>query len=299
MRREVFGPISGFLMVALVLFSGCTNPFGQQNVDTGIGEALSIDFRPSYNYIVGGQKTGFEVVVRNVGDREVTHVEARPYLLPWNGFSTDKSCGQNTLYPPNEELGRLGDPCTMRWDSVTVPEVTSKQTFNAGVKVYYGYTSESTVKVYALTEDMYANYRERGVDVRSIATIEYSKGPIEIQVLADSVLIYGAGGGTVPVTIKFNNLGWPKGYPQPSGASERDFLIESVKIVPDGSGITVADASQCHDVRLRGGQTGECVLKLNVRSSSQREIQTNFKITAEYTYVQTVEIPIEVSPSLS
>jgi len=288
--------LAGVLLLMLVFFSGCTLPGQTTQTTTVAGQGLTIeDFGAGHNYVYGGDTTEtIEVKVRNNGDQDIQTVTATPYLLAWPNYSGDKTCA-TALLKPNAELNRLGSPCTMKW-TVTVPSVTKQETFKAGVRVKYLYTTTTTAKVYALTSGMYAGLMERGTDVRSIQDQVYGSGPIQVDVLVDNVLIYGSGNNQLPVTIKFTNIG--QGYP--AGTGDRDFSITSVSVDASSAVTQIsADTTQCNNVRMRQGLTGDCVMTLNVGSYSGQELEVPIKVTAHYTYVAEQETSIVVNPSLT
>jgi len=289
------------LALMIIFFSGCTLP-GQQTTSTVTGQSLTIEsFAPEYNYVAGGDDLDIVLKVRNTGGRDINGVRAEPYLLAWSGYTGTETCTTTPLYKPNPEINRLGSPCTLKWQNVQVPEVSKEETFQVGTKVEYDYATEATATVYALTANMYNGYMERGEDVRSVKTVDSGTGPILIDVKVDDVLIYGSGNNNLPVTLVFTNTGGSTGKGYPKGSTDREFEIESVDVSADSaSGISTVDTSDCQNVRMRGGTTGDCTIQLSVGSgTTSSELIVHLKITAEYTYVEPVETYITVHPSLS
>jgi hypothetical protein len=299
MRGEL---LAGVLLLAIVFFSGCTMPWQQTTTAPSSGMGLTIEsFGPEYNYVAGGDSMAMILKVRNNGDQDITGVRAEPYLLAWTNFNTVQNCNIGTLYKPNAEINRLGTPCTMKWSGVQVPKVSKQESFAAGVRVEYDYATEATATVYALTENKYKGYMELGQDVRSVKELNPGTGPIRVDVKVDDVLIYGSGNNNLPVTLVFTNTGGNTGKGYPKGSTDRDFKITSVSITSDSaSGVSTMDTSDCNNVGLRGGQTGDCTIKLNVGGSySSPELIVHLKIVAKYTYVEPMEISIPVNPSMS
>ncbi|MBN2094650.1 MAG: hypothetical protein JW727_01250 [Candidatus Aenigmarchaeota archaeon] len=290
---------AGFMMLLVVATSGCTSFGGSNNEPITYGSGLSIiDFGSGYDYVSSGDTIDIVLKVQNLGDTTIENVVAKPYRLSWVGYSSEQRCNQPQLYPPNEELNRIGDPCTITWKNVRVPEIGETETYTAGVRIYYDYATITTAKVYALTEDAYKGMRERGVMPDTAKTISNSRAPIVVDVLMDNVFIVGGSNDKIPVTLKFTNI--DNGYPQGDTSDPREFTIDSVKVESLGQNLVGSvDTSECRNARLRGGKTGDCIVKISPpHLSSGQDVELTLKITTSYTYVLEKEEPILVHQSL-
>lgn len=287
------------LLVITAFLSGCTVGDNNQNAaDASTG--LKVDYvQTSWQYVKSGDTITIDAKVTNNGDRNIERVVMKPILLPWQGFDGVRDCPP--LQRPRTEINRVGGSCYGSWPSVKVPRVTKQETFDVGVRFYYDYATEMRAKVFAISGREYDNYMERG-EIPRTATFESSKGPIEVSISIDNVIIIPTSGNRrVPVTLKFHNDPLT-GFPQSYNAVSRNYEISSVTLDEESSatgGIRVSDWGTCaRSVPMRGGSDGECLFWLDVSDSTTDEVVIDLKIVSEYTYAIVGKTPITVNPSI-
>jgi hypothetical protein len=304
------GYLTVLLAISMVFFSGCTSPLGGGGSGDGLyssGQGLVIrEIRPDYNYVMSGDSVTIKARLQNMGDRNIWYVKAEPFLLPWPGFDVIRDdCPPMTR--PNPQTGTLGGVCDFTW-TVIAPRVSKQETFPLGVRFYYDYATQTSAKVFAVSEAKYLGLMERGENPPMARTIENSNSPINVQVYIDNVIIIPQSGEReVPVTLQFTNTisdGYPvPATPGPDLFNPRKFQLTSVKVDTEYTGgmTLVNKQGDCNSgpITMRGGKSGDCIIWLRVSPQGQMdEIVADIKITTEYTYAIEGRSQITVNPPL-
>lgn len=297
-------PLAFLMLICVLIFSGCTLP-GTSSGDTVVGtgtDGLVVEYvQADQNYVQSGDTIQIEARATNYGDKNIEHVTAMPLYLPWPGFTGSQDCYD--VGKPNEELGRVGGPCTVYWSGVDVPEVSKQEEFTVGVRFYYDYSTSASIRVFALTADRYAGYLERGETPPMVYNIVPSEGPIQIEAQLDKVIIIPESGERrVPVILNFVNQG--TGYPQGSGDNARRYSLDSVEIDTEYTGgmyVDWEDGGCDQEITMSGGSSGDCVFYLIVSDigDSYDEIYADIKVTVDYSYVVEGQSTIVVSPNIA
>jgi hypothetical protein len=287
------------LLAITVFLSGCTD---SQTPTATASSGLTVSYvRASMNYVKSGDYITIEAKAQNTGDRNIQHVYAKPIYLPWPGYSQVYECYD--LERPNAEIERQGGICPAKWANVRVPRVTKQETYDVGVRFYYDYSTVTTAKVFAVSGNRYAGYKERQELPPMTKVIENTQGPIQVGVSIDSVIIIpsmGAASRRVPVTLTFTNSD-PNGYPQSYQGDARSYQITSVAIdTQNTGGMNINSLGSCGSgaIPMRGGKNGECIFWLSVPSTATDEIVMDLKITSAYTYAVEGRDKITVNPDV-
>jgi hypothetical protein len=286
------------LISLIIAISGCTMPqfFPSEKPETTPAgtQGLRIEsFGPDVEFPIPNQDVYIEVVVKNVGDAVATDIKGTPYLLAWEDYKGEKSCATN-LNPPNPEINREGEECSIKWKVTTPSDIKEPQTYNAGVSISYKYETKTLITVYALSETEYVKKREAGEQIPTVKSIVNSDAPIHVEARMQDVLKLG-GDKEIPITLIFKNVG--------NGNVKYEnyrYKLDDVSAEVKGLGITLDD-SDCDEVFMRGGKEGSCQVTLDLSAygpPTYNELKIPIEVTTKYTYTITTETKITVHPTL-
>ena len=272
------------LIGLVVAVSGCTIPIGQgEEPKTSMAgtQGLRITyFGPDVQYPVSGQSITLEATVKNVGGSTAENIQGKLYLLGWADTSTQTG---GSLRAPDEEIGREGEETTLRWTQ-SAPNVTSTQTYDAGVHIQYDYTTNTVATVYAFSREEYRKRMERGESIPKVQNVVNSDAPVHVDVRVQNILRTGS--TDVPITLMFNNVG---GGNLEYNNSKKQYIIRKATVEVGNTTKT------CPGITMRGGSTGSCTIKVDI-PGGRDEVKLPIEITTEYTYEVSQETKITVHP---
>ena len=164
-----------FLVVAVVLISGCTGSGGEAKVIGGTGLEIT-DFTVQPAEIRGGSKATFAVTVENQGDELVDYKKAVfSLILPsdWTPAMSMKNLSKS-LKPADPSMGSEGDIVSERFTSDS-PKFPRGQTRTDDVtgRVYYDYQTKANGVIYIYPY---------GEDIDDTYSFESDNGPVRIDV---------------------------------------------------------------------------------------------------------------------
>ena len=186
----------------------------------------------------------------------------------------------------------------MKWNLNSPDEATVEpETYRAGVRVSYDYTTTTTAKIYAISDRRRIALAERGEPLPKVKSVQNSNAPVHVDVrIEDVIIIPSSGSRTIPVTLIIKNVG--------NGNVRYDqntyhYIVDRVDPDINVDGVSIDDETDCIDgVYLRGGQEGSCTFTIKIDSTTQDELVIPIKITTSYTYELTRETTITLNPRL-
>ncbi len=225
------------LPIMFVIFvSGCTNPIGPGNVQSGGGITVEF-FGPDIQVseIFSEEPINFQIKFRNTGSVRAEHVFAELFGLDesWccgtTGVPNEGSWTTNneklpnedgcrytgsgtTLLPPDQQMGTQGESrvCTWSYRAPTIPRNIPSVPYTPTVRVFYDY---KTILVKSITFGSHQDIR--GIqDVGGtlpVSTTSSTSSPVSLSMETKSPIRFwtsGSGGEvTFPVDIGISNIG--------------------------------------------------------------------------------------------
>jgi hypothetical protein len=277
--------LAAVLIGLVVAISGCTiwpTPTPQQAVTAGTQGLKITYFGPDVEYPVPGQEIYLEAKVENIGDMKATNVNGELYLTTWDSTIED-NCDE--LRPPNPELGKEGETCTIKWKVTTPKQIERTETYDIGAHITYKYTTKTTATVYAFSESEYIKMMEAGEEIPKLKNIKNSNGPVHVDVRVQNVLKTGS---TASITLDFNNVG---GGNVEYDGDKHYYVINKATVK-----INDVEKASCENIHLKGGDQGSCTVNIDIPSGDQLKLP--IEILTEYTYEISADTKVAVHPLL-
>lgn len=237
-----------FSVISVVFLAGCT---GGGETPTGTGVIIK-SFAPDLTSVDGGSIVVTTVVVKNVGARAATNVNANLFGLSneWSGMSS--KLVTSTLASADPATGLPGEEASQDWTLTTPAGKGSDVTYDASVRVNFTYTTVSD----SLLRFVNSNYARTNPNVpKGVMSSQSTAGPLSITVFARTPVVAADSKGRVQFEIQ-NVGGGRVGTEDAAGLD----VIKEIKITGVGStgscaGGAAGNVQTLSNQRLAGGKS--------------------------------------------
>lgn len=273
-----------FSIVSVVFLAGCTT---ESSGPSTAGVVIS-SFTPDIQTVDGGKVT-FTVVVQNIGGRSATNVKALFFGLSneWKDtanapFDSDE-VPIGTLASADPTLGLKGEEGTADLNVEAPPGKSSDVVYDASVRVFYDYSTESDTLLRFVTSDY---LRTNPNVIKGIQSSSSTDGPLVINAVARTPSI--SSGSTIGrVQFEIINTGGGRVFRTDSSKIVLDELL-SIEVTGLGtkgscSGQPQGDKSTLTNVRLAGGKSKIMSCDIDV-SGVVNFADRGVKVVVKYAY---------------
>ncbi len=291
-----------FSIVLIVFLAGCaTAPEGS----TGSGIIIT-SFSPDLVEVDGNSDVTFVVVVKNVGGRIAKDVKALLFGLSdeWKPQVTETKSISSTLASADPTAGLSGEEGSIDWALKSPAGKSSDITYDASVRVFYIYTTESDTILRFVTTD----YLKTAPNIqKGIVSSSSTAGPLVITAVARTPTL-SLGATTGRIQFEIQNVGGGRVFESMTSKGEITKLDVINKLTISGLG----DNGKCSDVGSAGTAVFEGTSQIRLAGGKSKVIScdidvktiTNFadrsmKLVAEYNYFTDSATQVKILRSLT
>ena len=245
MKNQISVLLASVLVV--VALSGCIGQEAGRGAATGV---IIKSFGPDMSEVFSSDPVTFTLSVENVGGEDATDVEAKLFGLgtDWTGDDW-VNIGSRTKYigflersqPEYKAPGGFGDA---QWDVEAPVGLKVDNTYSAGVRLYYGYSTTALANIKIYSNDYLRSNPEEAEKIMKSSGIEsftVTDAPITIELAGLArPLIYRGSGQTASITALLSNMGQGKPYDDEENDMEvtvTGFKVNNVNCVEDAADI--------------------------------------------------------------
>ena len=262
-----------FLLVGIVVFSGCTNQGGIKGSGSGDGVKIS-SFIVDPPEVEGGETVYLLMDIQNVGGAIAQNIRAELIGLPsgWGGVGNPAG-NPGTLYPP--EKGIQGEIATIQW-TLTSPPSRTDIDYPVEGQITYDYSTKSETLVRLVSRDwlMKLPYDQREAERKKQGVVS---GGLQLGPIHATVKPASTSGDSLILDIQ--NVG--NGYPKDN------------RITIQFDGITCNNLNSGSTIELIRGKNRQ--YRCNPTQTSTEQWQNvRVDVTLTYTYITKASTNIRV-----